>query len=63
MKKSHCEDISLLEEQLKKQRDIIENREREITVLQGKLEQQRNNQDLEACRLIDEKEKIKMKMS
>lgn len=63
MKEEHCEQIGLYEEQIQKYRDLIADREKEITILQTKLEEAKNIGDNEINRQIDDKEKLKMKMS
>lgn len=63
MKQDHCEQISIYEDQIQKYRELIADREKEIAILQHKLEEAKNMGSNEITRMIDDKEKLKMKMS
>lgn len=63
LKRSHCSNVTLYEEQLRKLRDTLEEREKENIILQGKLTDSKNYSESESNRLNEDKEKLRMKIS
>ncbi len=63
MRRTHDETVTLYEEQLRKLREIVEAREREIAVYQLRLAESKNEGELHATRLVEDREKLILKMS
>ncbi|KAL4438399.1 hypothetical protein ABPG74_009438 [Tetrahymena malaccensis] len=63
LKRSHCSNVTLYEEQLRKMRDNLEEREKENLILQGKLNDLKNYSESEQNRLNEDREKLRMKIS
>ncbi|KAL4494563.1 hypothetical protein ABPG72_004465 [Tetrahymena utriculariae] len=63
LKKAHLANIELYEEQLRKLRNIVEDREKEIAKLNSQISQARYDGSSEAYRLNEDREKLKMKIS
>jgi hypothetical protein len=59
IKQENCEKISLLEEQLAKYRDLVEDREKEISSQSAKLATSKRQYELDLCKIIQEKEKYR----
>ncbi|EGR30632.1 tetrin c, putative [Ichthyophthirius multifiliis] len=63
MKKSHKNNIDLYEEQLKKIRQILEEREKEFALLQSQVFQVKYDGNNQNNRVVEDREKLKMKIS
>ncbi len=55
--------MSLYEEQFRNLKRIVEDREKEISVLQGKVAHAINEGELEAARLNEDRERLRHKIS
>lgn len=63
LKHEHCEQAAIYEEQIRKFRELIQDREKENGYLQTKLKQQQMDSQLEFSKLQQELEKAKKDLS